>query len=442
MFIKTFFKNKRIMSVSVLSAGVRVTTVICLLITTAIATRKMTKEGFGLWAILISFTYMFAIFDFGFRYGVGNRLTALVAQAGGKGAEGEKKLFLSIFYFLGLIGIVLTLIYLASVPYIPWVAIFKIHEPALVINAHLLMYIVPVLLFLNVPFMLANSGFFAFQEVNLACIITACQSIILLVQFCITVFLLSFNQVIICYFITYLLTNMAGTAWFLIRRGWPLAWIPLADHFNHVKSLANRSLEFFVLSLSATVVATIGTFLAGSVAGLSKAGDFNLVQRIFGFVVTLHLALLTPLSPAFTKAARLGEWDSVQRKFSFCQNLIWPLLFLGGCSLIYLMHPIILKIWSGRAISNYTFVGLMALIAVLSGWGNTQSVLLNSLGLVKWQAIISVLMSPIFIFLPLYMGKTMGIMGVAAGTLICMIPGMIFLPIYARYALKRKLLRV
>jgi O-antigen/teichoic acid export membrane protein len=110
--------------------------------------------------------------------------------------------------------------------------------------------------------------------------------------------------------------------------------------------------------------------------------------------------------------------------------------------LIYLLHPIILFIWSGRTLADFTLAGLMALTAVLSGWGNTQSVLLNSLGLVKWQAIAMVLWAPFFILLPLYMGKAWGITGVAAGTLLCMIPVSFFLPIYARYALRMKLLRV
>jgi len=107
--------------------------------------------------------------------------------------------------------------------------------------------------------------------------------------------------------------------------------------------------------------------------------------------------------------------------------------------LVYLLHPIILRIWSGRTLADFTLAGLMALIAILNGWGNTQSILLNSLGFVKWQAIASVIMTPIFIFLPFYMGKLWGVTGVASGTLICMIPGTFIWPIYARYALKAKL---
>jgi O-antigen/teichoic acid export membrane protein len=373
---------------------------------------------------------------------MGNRLAALVAQSGGKTTEEQKELYLSIFFFQGVIGIILTLIYLVAAPFLSWVDILKIHQSELVVSVHLLMNVVFISLFLNIPFMLMGTGFFAFQEVSLVCTITAVQSIILLILFWLTSFFLTFKWVIICYFVTYLLTNVIGTFWFLIRRGWPLVWASLANQYKHARSLANRSLEFFVLSLSATMIAAVGTFLAGTVAGLSKAGDFNLVQKIFGFVVTLHLALLAPLAPTYTQAAQLGQWDSVARKFSFCQYRIWPLLFIGGCGLIYLLHPIILRIWSGRSLTDFTLAGLMALTAIVSGWTNTQSVLLNSLGLVKWQAVASVLMAPIFIFLPLYMGKTWGITGVAAGTLICMIPGTFIWPAYARYALKAKLLRV
>ncbi|MFZ4440025.1 MAG: lipopolysaccharide biosynthesis protein [Syntrophales bacterium] len=441
-FANFSFKDSRLYIGSAASAGARITTVASMVVIMAIASRVMTKEEFGLWAILVTFIYLSWILDFGFRYGMGNRLAAWVASAGGKTTTEQRELYLSIFYFQCLIGIVLSLIYLAVAPFLPWIEIFKIHQAELVSTVPLLMNVVCISLFLNIPFMLMGTGFFAFQEINLVCAISAAQSVLLLILFGIASLILTFKEVIICYFVAYLLTNVAGTVWFMIKRGWPLVWISWPQQWQHIRSLANRSLEFFVLSLSATAVAAIGTFLAGAVAGLSKAGDFNLVQRIFGFVITLHLALLAPLAPAFTQAAQLGQWESVRGKFSFCQYRIWPLLFSGGCGLIYLLHPVILKIWSGRPLSDFTLAGIMALTAILGGWGNTQSVLLNSLGLVKWQAIISVMMAPLFIFLPLYMGKTWGIIGIAAGTLLCMIPGTIFWSVYARYALRRKLLRV
>jgi O-antigen/teichoic acid export membrane protein len=436
------FKNTQLLLGSVASVGARVTTVASMLVITAIAARMMTKEEFGLWTILVTFIYLSRALDLGFRYGMGNRLAALVASAGGRSTAEQRELYLSIFFFTFVVGIFLSLIYLTFETFLPWAGIFKIQQAEIVSDVHLLILIALISLFISIPFTLMGTGFFAFQEVNLSCFITAAQSILLLILFWITSLFFTFKWVIICYFLAYLLTNGLSTVWFLMKRGWPLVWIPLTSQYKHLKSVSSRSLEFFVQSSVGIFISNISLFLASNVAGLSKAGDFSLVQKIFGLMITVHLALLAPLAPLYTQKAHLNDWEFVRSKLSYCKRIIWPSLFIVGGGAIYLFHPIILYIWAGRDLSDYTLAGLIALQAILSGWINTQSVLLNSLGLVKWQAIAFVVQAPIFIFLPLYFGKYWGITGVALGTLLCMIPGAFIWPLYANYSLRLRLLKV
>jgi len=440
--IKFIDKDKRLLLGSAASAGARITTVVAMLVTTAIAARVMTKEEFGLWAIIMSLMFLWANFDFGFKYGMGNRLAAMVAQARGETNSDQREFFLSILLFEIEIAFAGIIICLLIVSLLPFSSILKIRQPDLIMNINFLMLIILGLLFLNNPTTLQGSGFFAYQEVNLACFLTAMQSIIQLLVFWIATRFLPFNGVLISYYFVFILLGIICTILFFKKRRWNFGWIPINTQIRHVRSLAQRSMEFFVHSISSTIIANVSTILAGTVVGLSSAGDFDLVKKIFSFFVTAHLALLSPLSPTFTQAAQLGQWDSVARKFSFCKYRLWPLLFIAGCGLVYIIHPIVLKIWSGRPLTDFVLAGLMALTAIVNGWTNTQSVLLNSLGLVKWQAVASVIMVPIFIFLPFYMGKVWGVEGVASGTLICMIPGTIFWPIYARYALRMRLLRV
>lgn len=441
-FKKQFFNKNRIIVGSTASAGARITTVVTLMLTTAVATRVMTKEEFGLWTVIMLFMFFWANFDFGFRYSMGNRLAAMVAQAGGATNSEQRDFFLSILLFeieIALAGIAIFFPLVLSLPLASWL---KIKQLDLVMNVNFIMFIIFALLFLNNPTTLHLPGFFAYQEINLGCLLTAIQSIILMLAFWITTWFLSFKGLLISYYLVFLVSGIICLILFFKRRGWAFRWVPFKTQIRYVRVIGQRSLEYFVHSMCAIIIANVNTVLAGGLAGLSTAGDFELVKKIFSFFVTAHLALLTPLVPIFTQAAQLGRWDSVARKFSFYLYRVWPLLFIGGCGLVYLLHPIILRIWSGRTLVDFTLAGLMALIAILNGWGNTQSILLNSLGLVKWQAIASVIMTPIFIFLPFYMGKLWGVTGVASGTLICTIPGTFIWPIYARYALKAKLLRV
>ena len=110
--------------------------------------------------------------------------------------------------------------------------------------------------------------------------------------------------------------------------------------------------------------------------------------------------------------------------------------------MIFIFHPIILKFWTGRSLSNYTLAGLFALYALFMGWGNTNSILLNSLGLVKVQAIWSLIVAPIYLFLTFYFGSSIGVQGVALAGVLSTIPGVIYFTYYARKAIKWRKINV
>jgi len=437
-----FVKSNRLLTGSAASAVARITTVAALVVTTAIATRVMSSEEFGLWAIFVSFIYISANFDLGYRYSMGNRLAAFVARAGGKTNNEQRELYLSIFLFQLYLGLIGAAVAIVAVPFFSWADILKIKEFSIVQNIDFYIITVLVSLFLSLPFMLMGSGFFAFQEINLVCSLSAAQSLIQLFIFWVSSRFLSFKGILFLYFLAYVLGSIVLTMVFFWKRKWSFSWIPLPTQIRYVTSLFQQSFTFFVLSLSSSIISAVSTILAGTVAGLSVAGNFDLVKKIFGLLTTLHLALLAPLAPAYTQSAQLGNWEWINQKLSFCLQKVWTMLFLGVGGLIYVFHPFVLKLWTGRDLSDYRLAGLLALVAVLSGWGNTYSVVLNSLGLVKWQAIFVVSFAPLFIFLPLFIGKYWSITGVAVGTLLCMLPGTIIWPIYTRYALRAKLLKV
>lgn len=437
-----FITSNRLFTGSAASATARITTVATMLVTTAIATRVMSSEEFGLWAIFISFIFLLSNLDLGYKYSMGNRLAAFVALAGGKTNDEQRELFLSVFLFqlyLGLIGAALAIV---AVPFFPWAVILKIREFSIVQHIDFYIIIVFVSLFLSLPFMLMGPGFLAFQEINLFYSLSAAQCLFQLLIFVFSSFLLLFKGIIFLYFLAYVLGFIVLTMVFFWKRKWSFTWIPLATQMRHVTSLFYQSFNFFVLSISSSIIGVVSTIIAGTVAGLSLAGDFDLMKKIFSLLITLHLAVLAPLAPAYTQAAQLGNWGWVNQKLSFCLRKIWPVLFLGVGGLIYVFHPLVLRLWTGHDLSNYCLAGLLVLTAVLSGWVNTYSVVLNSLGLVKWQAFAAVLLIPAFIFLPMYLGKYWGITGVATGTLLCLLPGTIIWPIYTIYALRERVLKI
>ena len=440
--IHLFHRHRVIALGSVTSGFARAVFAITMIITTGVATRSFTKEEFGLWAILFSFIYLGYTFDFGFRSTLTNRLAAMVANSSGQ--TDIKNFFLSIFYLQVGIGIVGAFLFIISGNLIPWASLLKVQQPEMLRYINRLMIIVICILFVNVPFLVNSSVFCAFQEVHLDALLNAVQWVVLLGIFLVFIIIvpLKFGKVIICYFSAYLMIGIMRTIILFHHRKWCLSWVPIRKQFRNIKAISSVSSHFFLLNISTIIVSTGGTFLAGLIGGLTDAGTFNLIQRLFGFLINMHMALMASFVPAFTQWASLGDWDGVRRKFQFCLHVIVPLLFIGIGGMIFIFHPIILKLWTGLSMSKYTLAGLFALFALLMGWRNTNSILLNSLGLVKTQAMLAFIIAPIYLFLTFYFGKLIGVEGVVLANVLCAVPGTIIFTWYTKEAIKRRRLNV
>jgi len=154
------------------------------------------------------------------------------------------------------------------------------------------------------------------------------------------------------------------------------------------------------------------------------------------------MAFMAGFTPSFTSDARLGNWQKVKKKLSFNLYYIVPFLFIFMGGLIFIFHPLILKMWTGLSIKNYFLTGLFAIYALLMGWGNTNSILLNSLGLVKVQALWSFAIAPIFLILTLYFGKSLGVEGIVLASIISTLPVMIYFTFYTMDAIRKRKINV
>lgn len=413
-----------------------------LLVTVSLASRKMSQEEFGLWSILLAFMFLAGSFDLGFRYGLANRMAALVARAGGRQAPDQHSIFLCIFAVEAAIALAGAAVCLCLFPHLPWAALFSTRHPALVAEMPYIMPVVGALLFLYLPFSLWGSALYAYQEITLVSVLSGAQSLILLGAFAVAVFTVSFQNVLVVYFSAYVLTGVAITAFLFMHRSWAVKWVPWRELKQQVSSISRPSLDFFILSISAALTATVGTFFSGAVTGLEKAGDFSLVQKIFSLLVTLHLAFLSPLAPAYTRHAHLGDWGWVRQQLLSTLRRTWPLIFAGGGLLLVVFHPLVIRVWAGKWLSDFTLAGLLALWALAMGWINTYSVLLNSLGLVRFQGVFCLVMVVPVLVLPLVLGLLWGITGVALASLLCTLPAAVLWPIYTSRALREKKLLV
>ncbi len=432
----------RLMFQSVASTGARAATTVAMLLAVGLAARKMTAEEFGLWSILLSLMFLATNFDLGFRYGLSNRLVALVARQGDKSKPDELAMFVSVFVLLAAIGVFGAAACLCLLPRLPWAGLFNIHQADLAARVAFIMSVVTALLFINLPLSLWGAGFYAHQEITRGSVLLGAQSFVLLGVFAVAVINLPFQEAVFAYFAANVVTGAVLTVVLLVHRGWRPGWIAAVEQWRQLRSISRQSLEFFVLSMSATLTAIAGTFFSGTVTGLKEAGDFSLIQKIFTLLISLHLAFMTPVASAYTWHAELGNWDWVREKLSMTARRLWPLVFLGGGAALFALHPVLIRVWTGKWLTDFTLAGMLACWALATGWTNTHAILLNSLGLVRFQGAVCLAMVAPVLILPVILGRLWGVHGVALASLICAIPLAALWPPYTARALKKKLLRI
>ena len=414
--------------------------VVSLIVIMAVASRRMDGEEFGLFAILLVLMNFAVTLDGGLRFGLGNRLAALSSQP--ESMVDSKQVFWSVFHMECLIGGLGALACIGIMPWINWAGLFNIHSATLATESRWVFPAVCAMLMLNQPLTLAGTALFANHHIVIASVFGAVQSLLLMVAFWIGTFLPSFRSNCLVFFGVYLLCGVGLTVFFVFWKRWFWEWVTWRQQWAMIRSLAGPSLEFFWLSMASMASSLLGPFLAGAVGGLNMAGDFALIQRLFNLLVTVHMALLSPLSPTYTRHATRGEWERISEKLGVCVRQVWPIIFLGGGLLLIVLHPWILRIWAGRGISDYWLVVLLAVSAMIIGWANTYSVVLNSLGIVRHQAVLSVSMLVPVVGLPILLGQYFGIHGIAAAAVLCALPGAVLTMRWVHGALQQRLVNV
>jgi len=434
-------RHWKTLSTSFATLCARLSTTASMLIINGIAARRMTHEQFGFWSILFSLNLFANGLDFGFRFTLGNRLAAL----GSRGAEGEeerRQTFLTILFLQVIIAAIGILLVIVLFPFIPWARCFKITDPALAAQVARLMPAVTAVMIACLPVALMWTVFFAYLEIKRASFLTGFSNILQTIIFAVVAFRLKFAGVILVYFVYNLAVSVLLTSYVFLHRKWRFSLVPFQRSRAIIASMSRVSFHAFFLTLSAIVSQILGPIISGAISGLAVAGDFTLIQKLFSSLATAHLAILAPLGPAVTREASAGNWDAVRRRLKVCVFQVWPALFilLGGA--IWWFHPLLILLWAGHPLREYPLATLLLLWACLSGFLNTFSVFLNSLGLVKMQAAVSFAMILPSLLLPVFLSRWLGVPGIALSMVLCQLPGILIWPIYTRRALRLRMLLV
>ena len=381
-------------------------------------------QDFGLWAAVSSFTGVLGLtFNFGFGNALQNTLSKHYANNKDNKARDD---FFSIFYFLLVIVLAVNILLVILKDALPWHGMLKTQDLGLIKSGVSLFTILSSITLLSIPFGLSEKVYYSYQESWLSPIFSLVQVLLGLVASCVLI-ALKYDFLIVVSSIS--LASLFATIvsfFFNIRRrrGWaiprpnPSAILrTVGEHFSH-------STQFFFIQVPCVIFMSMDTVLVGRLSGLEDAGDYFLVKKLALFFAMIYGSLYAPLWPSYTEAVERRDISWVRRMF--VKTLLWTVgayvVFTIGFSVL---GSDFVRVWTGRTVRDGSIFLLLALWSFVYSEGSLFSCLLNSVGILKTQAVVAT--GSLLLLLPVgqFLGSRYGIAGICWTWILLSLPSLV-----------------
>lgn len=205
-----------------------------------------------------------------------------------------------------------------------------------------------------------------------------------------------------------------------------------------MKDLIGLSLGFFAIQLCMIVIFTTDNLIISSLLGPEEVTQYDIVLKLFQFLVTISVILLDPFWALFTDAYIKKDITWIKQTLKKLNKIFF--LFIIVVFALVMFTKNIISVWIGKDFTVVDmlpyFMGIFVLVRV---YPVMYMFFLNAIGKIKLQMYLYIFGAIINIPLSIFFVKYLdfGIAGVILGT-ICSIVSMVFLlPIQTFKILKK-----
>jgi O-antigen/teichoic acid export membrane protein len=394
----------------------KVVNILSQLTITALISRRLSKEAFGLFSVFLHMMFMVGLFDGGI--GGGGLRNALITC---RSKKEQRELFFSSFYFIGAIYLTLAVIYALFIhKHLHRFVILT--EVDLAAQLKMVGCIFVLSIVIKVPFSIYASGFYAFEEDDKKALVDIAESIALVVAWGLTAF---FHQNFLVgyggYYFILSLMSCVGFVWFLKKRNWKsdkISWITI---YQRIRPLFKIHRAFWIQNILSLSLFSCSPYLLMRLMNLEKVGEYILIYRGCCLFLGVHFAFLNPLWASYTKTFHQGQFIWVDQTLRQSLKLTAILLSIGALGMFFFYKPI-LFLWVGKRIDCDNVVILYAIWMVFYALINCFSVFLNAINLVKKQSVALLAGAIGNIFLGSIFSKIWGVEGVILASIIALLP--------------------
>ena len=372
---------------------------------------SMNAANYGIWLTLTSVVSWLAVFDIGLGNGLRNKLGIALAENNiEKGRQYVSTAYVCVLSFLTLIFI----IFLVAYPFVSWNTVLNASE----VDAHelsLLVLIVFSAFCAQFVLGLLNSVLFALQLPAFSSFI---QMMGQFFSFLIVLFMVkvgNINSLLILGGVVSFIPPivMLISSIFLFRTR--LKYIsPSFKCYNSflVKDILSLGIKFFILQIITIILFQTNNFIITHIINSTTVVEYNVVYKYMNILTMLFTIVAMPMWSATTEAYTKGEYCWIR---SINKKLHKIILLLSSCGLLMLLlSPIVYKIWLGESDIQirYSTTVLLYLYSVFTMLYGSYGYILNGIGKLKAQMLITTLIAILYIPISVSLGRMFGLNGI------------------------------
>lgn len=174
-----------------------------------------------------------------------------------------------------------------------------------------------------------------------------------------------------------------------------------------VKSLLNTGVQFFVLQLSGIVLFLSSNLIISNLFTPSMVTPFQIAYRYFNVITLLFTILCVPYWSATTDAYQRGDFDWIKRS---CQTINKMMIGMTGMLLLmFAVSHIVFHFWIGDEVTvSWSVTLLVALYVAILVYSTRYSFILNGMGALRLQIIVTLTATILYVPTALYVGRKTG----------------------------------
>jgi O-antigen/teichoic acid export membrane protein len=400
--------------------------------TVPLTVRYLGAEGFGLWVTISSATTMFFVLDIG----IASTLTNLISEAyAADDKERAATYFATAFWLVLGISAMLALLGWILWPFIHWVSIFHVQDPALIHDTSRAMAAAFIVFLFALPTGLASKVLGGYQELHASNLFAAAGSVLsLLVVLAVIYYHGSLPILVAGYAGSSVAANVACLLWIcLFHKPWMKPWLRRVSP-GFIGRIFRSGTQFFAIQMAGLVIFSSDNLVISHYLSPAYVTPYAITWRLVGYIATVQALIVPALWPAYSEAYAKGDLSWIKSTYNRTRWISVAVL-TAGCSLILFAGRDVIRIWAGpAAVPSEFLIQLMCVWVVICVITTNQSTLMGATFRVKKQAIASVLSAVANLALSIFWVKTIGPAGVVLGTIVSYL---LFIVTVATWEVKR-----